>query len=92
MGIFFPFDTQCMAAICWWTGPKFFLEKSFFFWKLGDFFFFCRRTMGWDQRGKDKKNSDVDFNFIVEVTTVQRLGRALCIFQTVHVVKSFIEP
>lgn len=41
-------------------------------------------------REEKKKNSD--FNFIVEVTTVQRLGRALCVFQTVDVVKSFIEP
>lgn len=41
---------------------------------------------------KRKKNSDEDLNFIVKVTTVQKLGRALCTFQRVYAVKSFIEP
>lgn len=64
-----------------------FFGKSFF-WKPGDF---SPGELGWDQRRKEK-NSDEDLNFIVKISTVQRLGRALCTFQRVYAVKSFIEP
>lgn len=63
------------------------MEKAFF-WKLADFSSAGTR-MGSERK---RKKIDYDFNFIVEVTSVQRLGRTLCIFQTVSVVKSFFEP